>query len=107
MAVHQVPELVQHHLAVARHASARRSATTLTHQGELRQTLIALASGAALHEHAAPRAATLYVLVGRARLTVANDGIELGAGLMTDVPQQRHGLEAQEDAAVVLTVLAD
>lgn len=107
MTVHHVHDLVEQHLATARTASAQRSAATLTHQGELRQTLIALAAGAALHEHAAPRAATLHVLRGAARLTVGEHGVELGPGAMTDIPHQRHALEALEDTAVVLTVLAD
>ena len=100
-------DLVEEHLAQARAASSQRSAATLTHQGELRQTLIALAAGAALHEHAAPRAATLHVLSGSARLTAGEESVDLPAGAMTDVPHRRHALEALADTVVVLTVLAD
>ena len=107
MTVHPVPGLIEEHLTRARAASSRRSAATLTHQGELRQTLIALAAGAALHEHEAPRAATLHVLVGSARLVAGEEGVDLPAGTMTDVPHRRHALEAREDTVVVLTVLAD
>ncbi|MEJ2866135.1 LuxR family transcriptional regulator [Actinomycetospora sp. OC33-EN08] len=107
MTLHHVPDLVEAHLAAARAASSQRSSATLSHQGELRQTLIALAAGAALHEHAAPRAAILHVLQGTARLVVGEDGVELPSGTLTDVPHRRHGLQAVTDVAVVLTVLAD
>jgi quercetin dioxygenase-like cupin family protein len=42
-----------------------------------------------------------------ARLTVGESTTELHAGAVTDIPQQRHDLEAVEDTVVVLTVLAD
>jgi hypothetical protein len=48
--VHHLHGLADEHLTTARAVSAARSATTRTHQGPLRPTLIALAAGAALHE---------------------------------------------------------
>lgn len=107
MTVHHVLDLAHDHLVKARAASSARSATTLTRQGPLRQTLIALAAGAALHEHAAPRAATLHLVSGAARLTAGDEATELAAGDLTDIPQQRHSLEAVDDTVMVLTVLAD
>ena len=107
MTVHQLGRLAEQHLDTARSASSARSATTLTHQGPLRQTLIALAAGAALSEHEAPPAATLHVLAGAARLTTADQATELTAGDHTDIPRERHALAAVADTVVILTVLAD
>ena len=107
MTVHRLHDLVDEHLARARAASAARSAQTISDQGPLRQTLIALAAGASLPEHEAPRAATLQVLRGSARLVANERATDLVAGDLTDIPRERHALEALIDTAVVLTVLAD
>lgn len=107
MTVHRLHTLATDQLAKAGAASSGRSAVTLSHQGQLRQTLIALTAGAALHEHEAPPAATLHVLEGSARLTAGDQSTELTAGDLTDIPQQRHALHAVDATVVVLTVLAD
>ena len=70
----------------------------------MRQTLIALAAGARLHEHESPGEATLQVLTGQVRLTAGEDTWEGGVGDHLVIPPQRHGLEALTDAAVLLTV---
>ncbi|MCX4784848.1 MULTISPECIES: cupin [unclassified Streptomyces] len=97
--------LADEHLAAARAAAHGRSAHRLLHQEPLRQTVIALASGFALDEHNAPAAASLQVLRGRVRITAASGDVELNAGELQPVPQERHGLLALEDAVVLLTAV--
>jgi quercetin dioxygenase-like cupin family protein len=98
--------LAEEHLAIAREASSGRSAHTVHggHDHVMRQTLIALRAGASLAEHESPGEATLQVLAGRVRLTVDGDGPEGAAGDLLVIPQERHALEAEEDAVVLLTV---
>jgi quercetin dioxygenase-like cupin family protein len=44
------------------------------------------------------------VLAGAVRLTTATDSNELSAGDLTAIPDERHGLYAVADCAVLLTV---
>ncbi|NEK59284.1 LuxR family transcriptional regulator [Geodermatophilus sabuli] len=84
---------------------ARRAAESLHPFGAgLRQTLLALLSGAELAEHEAPGAASLQVLRGRVRLIAGDDGVDLGPGQLAPIPPRRHGVRALEDAVVLLTV---
>ncbi len=90
----------------ARASAAGRSARSL-HAGQddaLQQTLMALTAGRSLGEHASPGAATLQVLRGRVRLTGGSTDLVLAAGEVAAIPPQRHGLDAEEDAVVLLTV---
>ena len=102
-------ELVEEHLEKARSAPAGRSATTLhggrTHR--LRQTLIALAADRSLGEHESPGEATLQVLRGRVRLHAGATTWTGVAGELVVIPPERHDLEADEDSAVLLTVVVD
>lgn len=91
----------------ARASAHGRSAHRFLHDGPLRQTVIALIAGAALDEHNAPLAASLQVLHGRVRLTGPGGGQELVAGQVAVIPQARHGLEAVEDSAVLLTAVTE
>ncbi|MFP5347044.1 MAG: cupin domain-containing protein [Actinomycetes bacterium] len=88
----------------ARQASAQRVARTVTTVGALRLTVIALASGAALSEHENPGAATLQVLRGSVVLHTDSSQWRLGAGCIVQIPDDRHGLRAEEDSVVLLTV---
>lgn len=97
--------LVQEHLDKAAASEHGRSAHLLVHEGPLRQTLIALTAGQELDEHNPPAAATLQVLSGRVRLVATDGGYELSAGELRAIPQERHGLAAIEDAAVLLTTV--
>jgi quercetin dioxygenase-like cupin family protein len=99
-------QLSEQHLDTARDAASGRSAVTVYggQEHDMRQTLIALAAGARLHEHESPGEATLQVLVGRVRLTAGEESWDGGAGDHLVIPPQRHGLEALTDAAVLLTV---
>jgi quercetin dioxygenase-like cupin family protein len=99
--------------AIAREQSARaagspsgRSSVTVYggHEHALRQTVIALKAGCALDEHESPGEATVHVLHGRVRLTAGTLAWEGRSGDLIVVPDSRHGLEAIEDAAVLLTV---
>ncbi|MFE0100765.1 cupin [Streptomyces sp. NPDC059009] len=98
--------IAEDHLAKARGAAHGRSAQLIVHDGPLRQSVIALASGAALDEHNTPPAASVAVLRGRVRLTMPDGGgTELAAGQLGQIPKVRHGLVALEDAAVLLTAV--
>lgn len=102
-------ELADEQLAAARTASSGRSAHTV-HGGRdhlLRQTVIAMAAGQELAEHESPGQATLQVLRGRVRVRTADDEWCGATGGFLIIPAERHSLHADEDSAVLLTVLAD
>ncbi|MEO9137756.1 MAG: cupin domain-containing protein [Jatrophihabitans sp.] len=88
------------------HASARSALTVFGgHEHAMRQTVVALAAGAALSDHENPGEATLHVLHGHVQLTA---GDEVGEGRQGDflvIPDQRHGVRAIEDSVVLLTAV--
>jgi quercetin dioxygenase-like cupin family protein len=89
------------------HRAGRAARTVLARPG-MRATVMALAAGGGLAEHEAPRAASLQVLVGRVRLVSGGTELALQAGDLAAIPAAKHALEADTDAAVLLTVaLAD
>ena len=102
-------QLAEEQLQAARSGRAGRSAHTVHggHDHMLRQTLIALVGGAELAEHNSPGQATLQVLQGQVRITAGADTWAGGPGDMLVLPRERHGLHADSDAVVLLTVLAD
>jgi quercetin dioxygenase-like cupin family protein len=92
-------------LAEATSASAGRAARTLPHPVDgLRQTVIALRSGADLGEHESPGPASLLVIRGHVRLVTGERSIELAAHQFSPVPDRRHSLSADEDSVVLLSV---
>jgi len=101
--------LADEQLDAARSANSGRAAHTVHggHDHQLRQTLIALAAGQDLSEHHSPGETTLQVLRGRVKLNTADDAWDGAVGDLLVVPRERHGLHAEEDAVVLLTVLAD
>ncbi len=101
--------VVEEQLGLAREASSGRSALTVRggHDHHLRETVIALAAGRELAEHDSSGEATLQVLHGSVRLVAGDDVGELAVGDFVVIPRMRHSLEAVEDSAVLLTVLAD
>lgn len=102
-------QLAEEQLQAARSGRAGRSAHTVHggHDHMLRQTLIALVDGAELAEHNSPGQATLQVLQGQVRITAGGDTWAGGPGDLLVLPRVRHGLHADSDAVVLLTVLAD
>lgn len=72
--------------------------------GSLSQVLLVLRQGRELSEHENPGEALLHVLRGRVRLTAGVEACDLSADEHIVIPQQRHGLLALEDAAVLLTI---
>lgn len=94
-------------LELARTESSGRSSVTLVHGDAQRAVLIGLTAGSTLAEHDAPRAATLQLVSGRARLFVAEDqGPEwlLQEGDLVPIPDSRHGVDALSDSVLLLTV---
>ena len=98
--------LARNQLDLARAASSGRSATTVYggHEHILRQTMIAIASGHKLDDHANPGEATVHVLHGRVTLATNSTSWEGTAGDLLIVPNATQSLEALEDAVVLLTV---
>ncbi|MFI7005634.1 cupin [Streptomyces sp. NPDC050145] len=103
--IHDLTALAEDHLTAARSAAHGRSAELLIREDPLRLSVIALTEGNALEEHNAPVAATLQVLRGRVRLTAVSGDITLTEGELHAIPQERHGLTALTDAAVLLTAV--
>ena len=99
--------LSREHLDKARAATQGRSGRLFLHDGQLRQTIIAMTTGSDLPEHDAPPAASLFVLQGRVSL-VRHDGKEqsLSAGQTLAIPHERHGLHALTDSVVILTTVS-
>lgn len=92
-------------LAMATSERSGRSGRTLPHPVDgLRQTVIALRAGAELGEHESPGPASLMVLRGRVRLVAGEQSLELGAHEICPIPDRRHGLTAEEDSVVLLSV---
>jgi len=102
----ELPMLTDTHLAAARASERGRSAELVLHDGELRQTIIALTAGTELAEHNAPPAASLQVLRGRLRITGGGDaGAEVPAGVLHLLTHERHAVVALEDAVFLLTTV--
>jgi quercetin dioxygenase-like cupin family protein len=93
-------------MAVARRSPGGRGGETVYggHEHVLRQTVIALVAGQRLDEHENPGEATVHVLQGRVRMSAGDDFWDGVAGDLLLVPNERHALEALEDAVVLLTV---
>ena len=91
-------------LAAAHESSDGRAARTLVHGPHQRAVLMALTAGTGLGEHASPPAATFQVVRGRARLTSTQQVWDVPAGGLVPVPPERHGVENDEDAVILLTV---
>lgn len=101
-----LPEAGAALLDEARASSAGRAGRTLIPGAgaPLKQSLLALVGGQRLADHDSPTAATLQVLQGAVRLTGGGD-VDLRPGDIAPIPPVRHGLEALDDAVVLLTVV--
>jgi len=91
-------------LVEAKGHHSQRAANTILTGGSLRATVIALAEGAELAEHAAPPAATLQVVSGKVELAAGDNRWSVDDGQVIAIPQARHSLHAETDAVVLLTV---
>ena len=94
-------------LETARESPAGRAGRTLVPGAGalLKHTLLALVAGQSLADHESPPAATLQVLRGVVRLTGEGaEGAELHPGDHAAIPPVRHGLQAIDDAVVLLSV---
>lgn len=93
-------------LGRAQASQAGRAGQTLTPGAgiPLKQTLLALTAGQSLAEHESPAAATLLVMVGAVRLTSGAGTVDLREGDHTMLPPARHGIDAVDDAVMLLTV---
>ncbi|QTE27863.1 cupin domain-containing protein [Pengzhenrongella sicca] len=101
----ELPALADTYLAAARASDRGRSAEVVVHDGELRQTIIALTAGSELREHNAPPAASLQVLRGRVRVTDEKSGVEVPAGGLYLLTHHRHAVVALTDAVFLLTTV--
>lgn len=101
-----IEALARQQLEAAAVASSGRAADTVFggHEKVLRQTVIGMTQGTVLGEHENPGEATVYVLEGRVRLWNGEYSWQARAGDLLIMPDARHSLEAEEDAAILLTV---
>ncbi|WP_427017197.1 cupin domain-containing protein [Pseudarthrobacter sp. P1] len=97
--------IAKDHLRAAMASEHGRSAVLVAQDGPLRQTVLALKEGVSMGEHNAPHAATLYVLEGSIAVVSAGGRLVLGEGQLAVVPQERHAVEALEDAVFLLTAV--
>lgn len=90
----------------ARESTAGRAGRTLVPGAGavLKQALLALVRGQRLADHDSPAAATLQVLVGTVRLSGGEQDVDLHTGDHAPIPPVRHGLQALEDAVVLISV---
>ena len=100
-----IAELADRHLDAARADPHGRSAGVVVHDGELRQSMIALTAGSSLGEHNSPNAATLQVVRGRVRVASADGDVEASAGQLWVLTHERHSVLAAEDSAFLLTTV--
>jgi quercetin dioxygenase-like cupin family protein len=101
-----IDALARQQLAAATSGTSGRAADTVFggHEKVLRQTVIGMAKGAVLAEHESPGDATVFVVSGRVRLIVGEHSWQARTGDLLIMPDARHSLEAEEDAAILLTV---
>src|SRR5699024_10416532 len=96
-------ELTESHLTLARENENGRSAELVAHDGELRQTVIALADGVRLPAHNSPPAASIQVLTGSIRVELDEEMQgEFGAGELWILTHERHSVLALEDCVFLL-----
>ena len=97
--------LAREQIEAARAASSGRSSRTVYggHEHTLRHTVIALAAGRSLDDHENPGEATVYVLHGHVRVVAGETSWRGAPGHLITVPDARHRLEAEDDAAVLLS----
>jgi quercetin dioxygenase-like cupin family protein len=102
--VTDLAELATELLEQARDDETRRAARSVLSLPDLRSTVIALAAEAELPTNEPRNGAALQVLVGRVVLRTAGQELAVAAGEIVPIPAQQHGIRAEVDAALLLTV---
>ncbi len=88
------------------HKARGRTARTLVKDDALRVTLVTLAPGGELREHAAPGPITVQPLTGRIRFSVSNADHDLGPGdFLALEAKQSHAVTSEEGGTFLLTVV--
>lgn len=81
------------------------NARTLAKYPDLRIVLVAMTAGSRLHEHRTAARFTIQVLVGRVRLRVEGQTVELRFGDLLSVDRGlAHDVEALDESAFLLTL---
>jgi quercetin dioxygenase-like cupin family protein len=94
-------------VAIATRAGRAAKALAPPSASPLQQTLVALCSGHRLPDHEPTGPSTVQVIRGVIRLTGCEGGELLSAGEWAPLPSGRSGIEALEDAVILLTVALD
>ncbi|HLS50080.1 MAG TPA: LuxR family transcriptional regulator [Actinomycetaceae bacterium] len=101
-----IEALARQQLTAAVGASSGRAGDTVVggHEKVLRQTVVALRAGARIAERENHDEATIFVLSGRVRMWSGDVEWLARSGHLLIVPPARHGLDALEDATLLITV---
>jgi quercetin dioxygenase-like cupin family protein len=102
-----VTALAAETLEQAREASSGRHVVQVLSAGSHKQLVVALTEGSALSEHENPGQARLLVLHGSVRLTAGAESWSGREGDLLVIPERRHDLRAETDAAVLLSFVKD
>ncbi|ELT43558.1 cupin domain-containing protein [Arthrobacter nitrophenolicus] len=102
-----IDALARQQLEAATAVSSGRASDTVFggHEKRLRQTVMAFRAGTQLSEHQNPGEATVYVIKGSVWLKSGGEAWQGKAGDLLIVPDGLHSLEAEEDSAVLFTVV--
>ena len=102
-----IDALARQQITAAVAAPSGRAADTAYggHEKSLRQTVMAFRAGTQLSEHQNPGEATVFVLKGSVWLKAGGESWQGKAGDLLIVPEGLHSLEADEDSAVLFTVV--
>jgi len=91
--------------SLANDAAALPRSTTILQESGLRVLLLHLKPGERLPEHQARNAITVQCLSGEVRFASGEETVELKPGLLISLPPgAAHGLEAQNDALLLVTL---
>lgn len=102
-----IEALARQQLEAAVAVSSGRASDTVFggHEKRLRQTVMAFRAGTRLSEHQNPGEATVYVIRGSVWLESGGEAWQGKTGDLLIVPDGLHSLEAEEDSAVLFTVV--
>lgn len=102
----QLPEQTSRALREARANERGRFAELVVHDGELRQSIVALTESTILPEHNSPPAGSIHVLTGSIRVELNGEVQgELEQGDLWTLTHQRHEVRALADTVFLLTTV--